>query len=114
MKQSRALHIGVREADIQTLKSRVRELTDILPIDPVIIDGDGWEVWGEDAGKDSNAFGVYHAVIPVASLEMATVALIGIKDLLPVPMELPHQRGVIAVLTDAKDFSTLYGGSTLR
>lgn len=108
------VHLGVEPERID----KVRDLLGKGP-DAIYVDGDGWECWGEAPGTDVNNSTTMHMIfeLPWESkpnnrqlLERTVEKVVkGLQEYLT-PMQVDHQTGIIACLSDSEDWSTLDGG----
>ena len=103
-----ALHIGVTG-------DRVNEATTLLASEGLtaIVDGDGWNAWGEKPGTDVNDADTMHIVVAVEADNFVdldkTIQALGDKGLLTPMGGYGYQVGHAAILTDMDDWSTLVG-----
>jgi hypothetical protein len=97
-REPRTLHIGV---DVTHLNAVTRSSHPIR----WVIDGDGWEVWGESVGDDNNDATTLHLISAEAVGDVAARQIV--TDLLEhlVPMLRNTEPGTVAVLTDVSDWS---------
>lgn len=92
------MHIGIKADEVEQVR-------DLAP-NGITVDGDRWEEWGErpisnDDPRHVILFGDSEALLA----DFAYLLGEGVDFQ---PMHLPHQRGVIAVLTPEDDWSEPY------
>ena len=103
MSANKTMHIGV---DVTTLAGTVRVIEDMGR--DAIVDGDGWETWGEAIGTDVNDHRTVHVVIPDVQdhpyeIENVSRALRNLGHLVPMRANVAHDD-VVVILTDSEDW----------
>ncbi len=91
------LHVAI----VSDLRSRLPEMLASTHVTG-FTDGDSWEDWGEPLTEGSPI--PQHVVIRTDSRTRALALISVLHDSL-IPMTYPHQRGVIAAVTDSDDWS---------
>lgn len=97
MSDSSALHLGIDVVDLLRVQRSLAA--------SVVIDGDGWEAWGESVGSAGNDHATLHVVVATTPADADRIVTGFINTL--VPME---GSTVIAVETPRDDWSVAETG----
>lgn len=102
-------HVGVHVRNLITVQRNIRA-NGLTPI----LDGDGWQVWGEEVGRNGNDDTIMHVVINVPAHSnvdevIRRIEVAGLGYLCPMRDEF---REYFVVVTLASDWSDVVGSAS--